>query len=99
MEKNANLPTKTFRRNWFSAIVLTLLFLLSHGLQSQEPTSVTIAGNLQDELGCPGDWQPDCLRSWLQDPDGDGTYEFFTDLLPPGAYECKVAHDESWDEN
>jgi hypothetical protein len=23
-----------------------------------DPTSVTIAGSLQDELGCPGDWQP-----------------------------------------
>ena len=31
-------------------------------------------GSFQSELGCPGDWQPDCLRSWLQDPDGDGIY-------------------------
>ena len=33
-------------------------------------------GSFQSELGCPGDWQPDCLRSWLQDPDGDGVYTF-----------------------
>ncbi len=59
----------------------------------------SVPGSFQSELGCPGDWQPDCLRSWLQDPDGDGTYAFTTRSLPAGAYEAKVAHDESWDEN
>jgi pullulanase-type alpha-1,6-glucosidase len=56
-------------------------------------------GSFQSELGCPGDWQPDCLRSWLQDPDGDGTYSFSTRSLPAGSYEAKVAINESWDEN
>jgi pullulanase-type alpha-1,6-glucosidase len=56
-------------------------------------------GSFQSELGCPGDWQPDCLRSWLQDPDGDGTYTFTTSALPAGDYEVKVAIGESWDEN
>jgi pullulanase len=56
-------------------------------------------GSFQSEIGCPGDWQPDCLRSWLQDPDGDGTYTFSTNLIPPGNYEVKVAIDESWSEN
>jgi len=59
----------------------------------------TVPGSYQDELGCPGDWQPDCLRSWLQDPDGDGTYSFSTSDIPPGSYEAKVAIDESWTEN
>ncbi len=59
----------------------------------------TAVGSFQDELGCPGDWQPDCLRSWLQDPDGDGIYEFGTSAIPAGDYEAKVAHNESWDEN
>jgi glycosidase len=59
----------------------------------------TVPGSFQGELGCPGDWQPDCLRSWLQDPDGDGIYTFSTSALPPGSYECKVAINESWDEN
>src|SRR4029079_9446261 len=58
-----------------------------------------VAGSFQSELGCPGDWQPDCLRSWLQDPDGDGTYAFTTEALPPGEYETKVALNESWDLN
>ncbi len=56
----------------------------------------TVPGSFQSALGCPGDWQPDCLRSWLQDPDGDGVYGFTTDAIPAGDYEAKVAHDESW---
>jgi len=59
----------------------------------------TVPGSFQSELGCPGDWQPDCLRSWLQDPDGDGTYSFSTTSIPAGSYEAKVAINESWDEN
>src|SRR5206468_10927828 len=35
-------------------------------------------GSFQSELGCPGDWDPSCLRSWLEDPDGDGIYRFET---------------------
>jgi len=58
-----------------------------------------VAGDFQSELGCPGDWQPDCLRSWLEDPDGDGTYTFQTDALPAGSYQAKVALNESWDVN
>ena len=56
-------------------------------------------GSFQSELGCPGDWQPGCLRSWLQDPDGDGTYSFETTALPAGSYATKVAINETWDEN
>jgi pullulanase-type alpha-1,6-glucosidase len=59
----------------------------------------TAPGSFQSELGCPGDWQPDCLRSWLQDTDGDGIYTFSTRSIPAGSYEVKVAIDESWDEN
>ncbi|MCA9997976.1 MAG: hypothetical protein KDE56_19585, partial [Anaerolineales bacterium] len=82
------------------------LLLFSHGSQqlaladhTAEPTAVAVAGSLQDELGCPGDWQPECLRSWLQDPDGDGTYSFTTTAITPGSYEAKVTINEAWDEN
>jgi pullulanase len=61
--------------------------------------TVTAPGNFQSELGCPGDWQPDCLRSMLQDADGDGVYTLTTTALPAGNYEGKVAINESWDEN
>ncbi len=56
-------------------------------------------GSFQSELGCSGDWDPGCLRSWLQDVDGDGTYTFETTALPAGSYEGKVALNESWDVN
>jgi pullulanase-type alpha-1,6-glucosidase len=72
----------------------------SHWITSNvHATIATVPGSFQDELGCSGDWQPDCLRSWLQDPDGDGTYSFSTSAIPAGDYEGKVAINESWDEN
>jgi pullulanase-type alpha-1,6-glucosidase len=61
-------------------------------------TIATVAGSFQSEIGCSGDWQPGCLRSWLQDPDGDG-FLTMSVYLPAGSYEAKVAHDEDWAEN
>lgn len=60
---------------------------------------VTAPGSYQSEIGCPGDWDPGCMMSWLQDPDGDGVYRFSTTRIPTGVYEVKVTHDRSWDEN
>lgn len=60
-------------------------------------TIVTVAGSFQSELGCSGDWQPSCLRSWMQDIDGDGIYTFVSDQIPAGSYEFKVALNEGWD--
>jgi len=72
----------------------------THWVTSNKNAVIAVApGSFQSELGCPDDWQPDCLRSWLQDPDGDGIYTFTTRSLPAGSYETKVAINESWDEN
>ncbi len=71
----------------------------SHFVSDNVRRIAVAPGNFQSELGCPGDWQPDCLRSWLQDPEGDGTFTLITKALPPGNYEGKVAINESWDEN
>ena len=60
---------------------------------------VTAAGDFQSELGCPGDWQPDCLKSWLEDPDGDGIYTFLTTAIPAGSYQVKAAVGLSWTVN
>ncbi len=60
---------------------------------------VTAPGSYQSELGCPTDWMPDCLRSWLEDPSGSGVYSFSTTSIPPGSYEAKAAINESWNEN
>ncbi len=64
---------------------------------NRNATIATAAGSFQSEIGCPGDWAPDCLRSWLQDPDGDGVYTFTTDDIPAGDYEMKAALNEAWD--
>ncbi len=72
----------------------------SHWVTSDaEGPIVTAAGSFTSELGCPGDWAPDCMRSWLQDPDGDGVYTFSTTAIPAGQYEVKAAHGLSWAEN
>ncbi|GAA4375833.1 hypothetical protein GCM10023152_20200 [Agromyces bauzanensis] len=60
---------------------------------------VTLPGSFQSEIGCSGDWQPDCLASLMQDGDKDGVYTFATSAIPGGSYEAKVAHGLSWDEN
>jgi hypothetical protein len=71
----------------------------SHWATDDETSVIAVAaGSFQSELGCSGDWDPGCLRSWLQDTDGDGTYSFTTSL-PAGSYETKVAIEEAWDEN
>ena len=72
----------------------------THWVTSNQNSVIAVApGSFQSELGCSGDWQPDCLRTWLQDIDGDGIYTFETTALPAGNYEGKVALNESWDVN
>ena len=66
---------------------------------NQNAVIATVPGSFQSELGCAGDWDPACLLSWLQDPDGDDTYMFSTTALTAGNYEAKVAINEGWDEN
>ena len=63
------------------------------------PGVVALVGSLQSELGCPGDWQPECAQTRLQPVAGSpgvfrGTFD-----VPAGAFEYKVALNGSWDEN
>lgn len=60
--------------------------------------SVTVAGDLQSELGCPGDWQPECAQTHLAFDTSDGKWHG-TFTLPAGSYQWKVAIDDSWAEN
>src|SRR6266513_680511 len=50
------------------------------------PQSVTIAGTFQDELGCPGPWQPDCAKTFL-------TYDAQSDVWK-GAFDLPANTDE-----
>ncbi len=78
-------------------------FYYEHGRHSVTSSAqgpiITVPGSFQSELGCPGDWDPSCMRPWLTDEDGDGTYTWSTSELGAGSYEAKVAHNLSFDEN
>jgi len=72
----------------------------THWVTSNVQGPIVVApGSFQSEMGCSSDWDPACMRSWLQDPDGDGTFTLSTTQIPPGAYESKVAINLSWAEN
>ena len=59
----------------------------------------TAAGSFQSELGGPGDWAPDDLRTMLwQEAPGSDWYSF-TATIPAGTWEYKVARDEGWAES
>ena len=60
--------------------------------------SVTVAGSLQSEIGCPGDWDPACAASHLTFDTTDGLWKG-TWTLPAGDYEWKVAINDTWDVN
>lgn len=73
---------------------------VSHWVTNSSLTPIAVlAGSLQTEVGCPSDWDPACMLTWLKDIDGDGVQELRIPSLPAGTYELKVAHHESWAEN
>ena len=57
-------------------------------------TLAIVAGDFQSELGCPGDWQADCLRALLQDPEADGTYVYTTYHIPAGDWKVKAVENQ-----
>ncbi|GHH97491.1 alpha-amylase [Neobacillus kokaensis] len=66
-------------------------------LTNAEERVVTLVGNLQDEIGGSGEWNPgdSATRMKLQE---NGKY-ILTGTLPAGNYEYKIAINGSWDEN
>ncbi|WP_375142113.1 pullulanase-type alpha-1,6-glucosidase [Microbacterium sp.] len=63
-----------------------------------ETRTFALVGDLQSELGCPGDWQPDCADTDLAATETAGLYaaEF---TVPAGSWQYKVAVDDGWDES
>ena len=61
------------------------------------PGTVALVGSLQSELGCPGDWQPECAATRLQPVAGSPGVYRGTFTPPAGTYEYKVALNNSWD--
>src|SRR5215218_6567271 len=50
------------------------------------PSSVTIAGSLQSESGCTGDWDPACAQTHLPYDASDDVWQG-TFALPAGSYD------------
>jgi glycosidase len=59
---------------------------------------VIVPGDYQHAIGCAGDWEPDCLRSWLE-TNTNGVYTRSTRSIPVGSYQAKAALNGSWDVN
>jgi glycosidase len=63
----------------------------THWVTNTELDPILVAtGDFQSELGCATDGDAACMRSWLQDPDHDGTYSFTTIDIPAGSYTVSV---------
>jgi hypothetical protein len=62
------------------------------------PTAVSVPGDHNSEMGCAGDWAPDCTHAQLTlDPHEQvwkGTY-----TIPAAEHAYKAAIDETWNEN
>ena len=65
----------------------------------QQPAAVSVAGSLNAELGCAGDWMPDCSQAQLTLDPSDGIWKLVIPDLAAGSYEFKAAINGSWSEN
>ncbi len=63
-----------------------------------QPDAVSMPGNHNSEIGCPGDWMPDCDKAQLSLDPKDQVWKG-TVTPDAGDYEYKAAIDKSWDEN
>ncbi|GIF77748.1 pullulanase-type alpha-1,6-glucosidase [Asanoa siamensis] len=80
-------------------LVLSLVGAPAFADHTPVPTQVTLVGSLQSELGCPGDWQPECAATALAPVPGSPGLFRASFAVPSGAWEYKVALGGSWDEN
>ena len=100
-------PTAVGRRVRLALVGLAVAAVASTTLPGQQaaadhtplPDTVTLVGSLQSELGCPGDWQPECDATHLQPVAGEPGVFRGTFTVPAGAFEYKAAINESFDEN
>jgi hypothetical protein len=63
----------------------------------EQPGAVSVPGDLNSEMGCPGDWQPDCAQAQMTLGE-DGLWHLTVDLIA-GTYQYKTAINKGWDEN
>ncbi|MBS4196254.1 alpha-amylase family glycosyl hydrolase [Lederbergia citri] len=96
---------KRYMKKSFSMIALIILLMqtLALGALNNLPSVnaegriVTLVGNLQDELGGSGEWDPADKSTQMQLQENEKYV--LTGTLPAGNYEYKIAINGSWDEN
>src|SRR5215467_8987252 len=88
----------SMRRLFLLGVVGLALVLLPAAAATPNPTSVTVAGDVQSKAGCGGDWDPACPATHLTYDATDDVWQG-TFSLPAGNYEYKAALNDSWDEN
>jgi hypothetical protein len=63
-----------------------------------QPTSVSVAGSLNQAMGCTNQWDPACPQAMMTLDPADTIWRLTVDL-PAGSYEYKAALNGTWDEN
>ncbi len=64
----------------------------THVITDDYNTPIIVAiGDFQTQLGCQQNNDPACLRAWLQDPEGDGSFTFSTSALKADTYSVALA--------
>lgn len=59
----------------------------THWITDNVNSPIIVAmGSFQTQIGCARNDDPTCLRTWLQDPDGDGVFGVVTGALQAGTY-------------
>ncbi|QHK22408.1 alpha-amylase [Pseudarthrobacter psychrotolerans] len=66
--------------------------------EAPQPDSVTVAGSLNSEMGCPADWDPACPAAFMTLDPADNIWRLTADL-PAGQYTYKAALNGNWDVN
>ncbi|MFC3298526.1 alpha-amylase [Arthrobacter agilis] len=64
-----------------------------------QPGTVAVAGSLDSELGCGGDWDPACDAAQMTFDDASQAWLLEVQDLPAGSYEYKAALNRAWTEN
>lgn len=93
----------------FVSLLLALIFAISPmapalAQQAAAPEKVVIPGTIQSELGCPGDWMPDCDQTALAYDEEDDVWQGTFEVQPGSDQDnkgprYKAALNGSWDEN
>src|SRR5215210_1307555 len=88
------------KRSLYVIVCACVLLLVAAANASHTPTpaSVGLPGSFDSELGCSGDWQPDCTATRLAFDAEDRVWQATFDV-PAGSWEYKAALNGAWDEN